>query len=110
MNNKEVVQECVWECRRTKIELEHEVLLREMEALLIGIVGLPIAVFTLAFQFQVWQNPTNFLALGLVTIALFFFMEFYREDRKEKITAKEKELDSLILEMTKSHDQGSNSL
>jgi hypothetical protein len=109
MNNKDVVQESVWECKRTKIELEHEVLLREFDALLIGLVGLPIAVVTIAFQFQAWQNSTILLFLGIFTIASFLVMDQMRVDTKEKIVAKEKELDALIVEMTKTENHDSSS-
>ena len=109
MNNKKVVQESVWECRRTKIELEHEVLLREMEALLIGIIGLPIAIVTIAFQFQVWQSISLVWTLAYIAIVLFVVMAFLISDRKEKIIAKEKELDALILEISKASNQGSKS-
>jgi hypothetical protein len=105
MNNEKVVQESVWDCRRTKIELEHEVLLREMEAVLIGIVGLPIAIITIAVEFKLWQNASSLLALGFFTIIVFLSMEAFRSDRKEKIVAKEKELDALVLEITKSNGQ-----
>jgi Ca2+/Na+ antiporter len=99
MSNK-AAQQCVWECRRTKIELEHEVLLREMEAALIGLIGIPIAVVTIAFQVEVWQNQAALLTLAFIAIVLSILLDSFRSDRKEKIVAKQKELDDLITELT----------
>jgi hypothetical protein len=96
MNNKEVVLEC----RKTKIELEHELLMKEMEVALIAMAGLPITAITLILQFQVWRDTTlmvlsiMFLAIGIV------LLDDLRSDRKDKIIAKQKELDALILELT----------
>lgn len=109
MSNREVVQECVWECRRTKIELEHEVLLREMDVALVGMAGLPIAVVTIALEFQLWQNASIMMLLTFFSVVFLVLMEALRSDRKEKLVAKQKELDTLILEITKSSDQVSKS-
>ena len=99
MDNKEqVVQECIWECRKTKIELEHDVLLHEMDVALVGLGGLPLTIITLIIQLDLWKNPIlPFLMLGFAGGIIFFW--YLRDDRKEKIVAKEKELDALMSEM-----------
>lgn len=99
-NNEEVVLQC----RMTKIELEHEVLLREMEVVLVGMVGLPISAITLILQFGLFQNGLIFLIASLVTIMGLVYLNDFGSERKDKMVAKEKELDALILELTKSSD------
>lgn len=104
-NNNEVVLEC----RIAKIELEHEVLLREMEVVLVGMIGLPISATTLILQFELYQNGAIFLIALLISVMGLAYMDDYRSDRKDKIVAKEKELDALVLEITKSTNQESSS-
>jgi hypothetical protein len=100
-NNKDVVLEC----RIAKIELEHEVLLREMDVILIGIAGLPVTILTLILQFELYKNGLLFLTSLLLLVIGLGYLNDYRTDRKEKLLAKEKELDTLILEITKSSNQ-----
>lgn len=102
MSDKEATLECIWECRRTKIELEHEVLLREMDACLIALAGYPMTVVTLILQFELWKNSVTMTpALMAFAIGTLFF-DYLRSDRKEKVIAKQKELDKLILEIIES--------
>jgi hypothetical protein len=90
----------VLECRIAKIGLEHEVLLREMEVALVGMVGLPVTAITLILQFVLYQNGLLFLIALLLPIAGEVYLDDYRSERKEKILSKEKELDALIVELT----------
>jgi len=97
MNNKEVVLEC----RKTKIELEHELLMKEMEVTLIAMAGLPITAITLILQFQIWRD-TGFMILLIMFLAIgIILLDDLRSDRKDKIIAKQKELDALIVELTR---------
>jgi UDP-N-acetylmuramyl pentapeptide phosphotransferase/UDP-N-acetylglucosamine-1-phosphate transferase len=91
----------VLECRIAKIELEHEVLLREMEVALVGMIGLPVTAVTLILQFALYQNGLLFLISLLLSVMGLVFLDDYRSIRKEKIVAKEKELESLMVELTK---------
>jgi hypothetical protein len=102
-------QDIVLECRVTKIELEHELLLREMEAILVAMVGIPISAITLILQFGIYHNALILLMSALITIMGLTYLDDYRSDRRDKLIAKEKELDALIIELTKKPDQGSNS-
>ena len=97
-NGKDVVLEC----RIAQIELEHEVLLREMEIALIGMIGLPVTAITLILQFALYQNGLLFLVSCLLPLMGWVYLDNYRSERKEKIVAKEMELESLTVELTKS--------
>lgn len=102
MNNKEVVQDFIWECRKTKIELEHEVLLREMEVALVAMFGLPITTITLVLQFDLWQSPPITLVAFLLMAMGIVYIDDFRSTKKEMIKAKENDLDKLILEINES--------
>lgn len=90
-------QECVWECRKTKITLEHEVLMREMDALLIGEVGIPITTVTLILTSEIDRVLAIIICALLATVMVFF--DYLRSDKKEKIVKKQKELDCLIAQI-----------
>lgn len=94
---KDAIQECIWGYRRTKIELEHEVLLREMDAALAGLAGTPIAVVALLIQY--WGNTIAVTVLIMILAIGLVLFNLLREDRKEKILTKQKEIDTLIAEM-----------
>jgi hypothetical protein len=102
MNNKQVVPDFCWECRKTKIELEHEVLLREMEVTLVAMIGLPITTITLVLQFTLWQSPPTTLIAFLLMAMGIVYLDDYRSTKKEMIKAKENELDKLILDINES--------
>jgi hypothetical protein len=93
----DAVQQCIWDCRKAKIELEHEVLLREMDVALAGLAGTPIAVVALLIQYS--NSPV--VVLGLLLILAIGLGSFYylSEDRKEKILKKQQEIDALVTEM-----------
>ena len=93
-------KDVVLECRIAKIELEHEVLLREMEVALVGMVGLPVTAVTLILQFVLYQNPA-IMVLSLLALATgLVLLEDYRSERKDKLTKKQQELDALANELT----------
>ena len=94
---KDAVQQCIWDCQRAKIELEHEVLLREMDVALAGLAGTPIAVVSLLIQY--WNNSVAVTVLIMILATGLVFFNLLREDRKEKILAKQRELDELLMEM-----------
>jgi hypothetical protein len=97
--SKDAVLECYWECRKTKIELEHEVLLREMEAIFVAMAGLPVTFATLILQFDLWKNGLLLLSIIATLIIIIVYLDDYRSDRKSRIEAKERELDALVIEM-----------
>jgi hypothetical protein len=103
VSNSGNFQEYIWECRKTKIELEHEVLMREMDVALLGLGGLPIAIAGILFQYNLWQYPTPMLLLMLLASIGLTVLENLRENKKEAVVSKERELDALISEISKKH-------
>lgn len=88
-----------YQLRKAKIELEHSVLLKEMEIALTSEVAIVIAVFgsVISLNFYDFYNLQRNLLfiIGLAAI-IGGIIENYREDRKEKIALKQAEIDDLL--------------
>ena len=94
LSDKDSTSEHIWECRKTKIELEHEVLLREMDVILVALAGFPITIVTIILQFELWNNSTlMIIAIFSLVLGIIVFDDL-RSNKKEKIVAKQKELEA----------------
>lgn len=93
------IDELAYQLRKAKIEMEHEVLLKEMEIILVSEAGFPITILGLVASLGFNLSLSEILMVSGFTAIVTGLIDWYREKKKEAIKAKQLELDNLLKEL-----------
>ncbi len=93
------INEIAYQLRKAKIEMEHAVLLKEMEIALVSEAGFPISIIGLVVSLGIYFSVPNILMIVGFTSIVTGLIDDYRIKKKKEIMAKELEIDSLLHEL-----------
>ena len=85
--------------RAEKIQLEHEALMQEMNAVLVSLIGLPLAWVTFVYYLGLTSQICNPIVVLVLALLLGIF-EYLREMKNQQLEDKRDELETLLSSWT----------